>query len=303
MHTAVPFSCIASPSPLPRERSARRLAPAPGTCRRADALAKLAPHATHPRPYPSLSCRCTSAPAATSAFAVSVCPFEDAFCSAVPLHRQPTAIAARAIWPRPCPQDLSSSRRARQDSPTCDTPLNRTHCCLAGARPRPPPPAPSPSPCAHSTTQGEAPFACTASPQPSPRERSGLAPALRTCRRADAPEASPTCDIPPTVPIVVLPVHVRARHHQRLRHLRVPILRRIVQRRFPAPPAHAHCCASDLPDASPLPPGPVVEQTRPKLARHATHPRPYPSLSCRCTSAPAATSAFAVSVCPLNDVR
>jgi hypothetical protein len=179
-HGAAPFACIASPRPLPRERSARRRAPAPGNCRRADAPVKQAPRATDPRPYPLLSCRCTSAPAATSALAVAVCPFNDARCSAVSLHRQPTPIAVRAIYPapRPCPREPSSSRRSHQASPTCDTTPDRTpRRCLAGARPRPPPPAPSLSPCARSPTQRAALYSCTASPRPC-RESD-----LPTCRR------------------------------------------------------------------------------------------------------------------------
>ena len=42
------------------------------------------------RLYPSLFVRCTSAPASTSASAVSVWPFDDARCSAVFLHSHET---------------------------------------------------------------------------------------------------------------------------------------------------------------------------------------------------------------------
>jgi hypothetical protein len=47
-------------------------------------------------PYPSLSLLCTSAPALTSAIAVSVWPFCDAKCSAVHLHSRNTETAAPA---------------------------------------------------------------------------------------------------------------------------------------------------------------------------------------------------------------
>ncbi len=40
------------------------------------------------QPYPLLSLPCTSAPAFTSAIAVSVWPLSDALCSAVILHSQ-----------------------------------------------------------------------------------------------------------------------------------------------------------------------------------------------------------------------
>ena len=128
-------------------------------------------------------------------------------------------------------------------------------------------------------------------PRPCPRE-------LSSGRRAR--QASPTCDTPPTVPSVVLPVHVRARRHQRLRRRRVPLQRRIVQRRPPAEnnmplPRTRHSQALSAAQCN-------TNESHERRPCDAA-PRTYPLLSLQCTSAFSANSAIAVSVCPFNDAK
>jgi hypothetical protein len=175
-----------------------------------------------------------SAPAFTSASAVSVWPFTDAQCSAVTLHSQ-TRHSCRST---------PSRRTVRPDTaatgPTQGCSLeNRTRRCPCRARLRPPWRAPAPSPCGPSSTHSAAPSACTAKTgipaAPPPSARTVRPDTVATQRHDDAATR--------IVPVVVLAVHVCARCDQRHRRLRVAIQRRTVKCRPPAQP-NSHSCSS-----------------------------------------------------------
>jgi hypothetical protein len=100
------------------------------------------------------------------------------------------------------------------------------------SRPRRQTPVPSPSPCDPSLTQGAAPSPCTVN----------MCPHRTIWIRSQSP--SPKMQRP-TVPLVVLGVHVRTRFHQRLNQLHRAVIRGIVQRRPPAQPTCAHIAPSD----------------------------------------------------------
>jgi hypothetical protein len=109
--------------------------------------------------------QCTSAPALTSAIAVSVWPSCVAQCSAIHLHNQKQPL----LQPQTRVDGPSApARSATQRHHDAAGGLNRTRRSPCSARPRPPRPAPSPSPCGRSATPSAAPSACTASTCPCP---------------------------------------------------------------------------------------------------------------------------------------
>jgi hypothetical protein len=96
-----------------------------------------------------------------------------------------------------------------------------------------------------------------------------------------------------TAPGVSLAVHVRARLDQRHRRLRVAVLRRHVQRRPPAKPKQPLLQLRPRIDGPSTPHcgNPTTPACNPRAEQ-------YPSTSLQCTSAPASTSAIAVSMWP-----
>jgi hypothetical protein len=77
---------------------------------------------------------------------------------------------------------------------------------------------------------------------------------------------------PSAVPFVGLTVHVRARRHQRLRRLRVPLQRRKVQRGPPAPQAHARA-ARPIGKTEASPSGMCLRSTHCPTAPHIKGPQ------------------------------